>query len=433
MKVTLLKSSFYLLSVTLALGLAALPADARSPRGQNSAPPQTNASADSKLEVEKLETEKPETEKIGTRKIEIENWSKPESGWLYVLDPKPDAGGPGGRVWLIDPETGKVTGSIRTGDNPDFALSPDGSRLYVASITQGDSSELAVIDTAQGAVLQRGTVEYREVGDALPAFSAMAVSGDGVALRIVLDTPKSADADMFLLATFNAQTSEFVPQTVRLFNCGPGRFISHPSAEQFDFLCPRTNRIRQIRVDADSHELQNADFKLPWERRIGIAEAIEAPGSDDIAIIRGDGAVVQMNVDTHELSETAAHPILPNRIPPAAWPVSPDGTRLYLGYNSEYDRSYDNRFYLDYGRPPNLRPNNATASEFHVLDTRTWRKIGTIKPKMRFWSAVIGNDGKLLYAVVPQKHSILVIDTEKMRQTRILKIGGAPALALVAP
>src|SRR5271163_2639081 len=111
MKVTLLKSSFYLLSVSLTLGLAALPVDSRSPRGQNGAPPQTNASADSKLE-----TEKPETEKIGTRKIEIENWSKPESGWLYVLDPKPDAGGPGGRVWLIDPETAKVTGSIRTGE-----------------------------------------------------------------------------------------------------------------------------------------------------------------------------------------------------------------------------------------------------------------------------------------------------------------------------
>ena len=97
------------------------------------------------------------------------------------------------------------------------------------------------------------------------------------------------------------------------------------------------------------------------------------------------------------------------------------------------DRHYDNRFYLDYGRPPNLRPNDATASEFRVLDTRTWRKIGAIKTKMPFWTAATGNDGKMLYAMVPQKHSILVIDTVKMRQVRILKVGGAPALALVAP
>ena len=68
-----------------------------------------------------------------------------------------------------------------------------------------------------------------------------------------------------------------------------------------------------------------------------------------------------------------------------------------------------------------------------MLDTRTWRKIGTIKTKMPFWSAVTRNDGKMLYAMAPQKHSILVIDTAKMRQIRILKVGGTPALTLVAP
>jgi hypothetical protein len=52
---------------------------------------------------------------------------------------------------------------------------------------------------------------------------------------------------------------------------------------------------------------------------------------------------------------------------------------------------------------------------------------------MPFWSAVSGNDDKVLYAMAPQKHSILVIDTVKMRQTRILQVGGTPALALVAP
>ena len=100
-------------------------------------------------------------------------------------------------------------GSIRTGDNPDFALSPDGSRLYVASITEGDTSELAVIDTAAGAIVQRSAVEDREVGDVIPSFSTMAVSGDGLALRIVRDTPKTQDADMFLLATFDTTTESF--------------------------------------------------------------------------------------------------------------------------------------------------------------------------------------------------------------------------------
>jgi hypothetical protein len=409
MKPNLLPSLFCLLSLSFAPGFAQ---DAATPA-------QANAST--------LTTASPNPT------IEIENWAKPERGWLYVLDPKPNAGAPGGRVWLLDPESAKVMGSIRTGDNPDFALSPDGSRLYVASITEGDSSELAVIDTAQGVVLQHAIIEDREVGSVLPAFSTMAVSGDGLALRILIDTPKSAEADSFLLATFNTQTGDFQRRVVHLGNCGPGRFISYPNANQFDFLCPRTNRVRLISVDADSRELQNLDFTLPWERRVGVAAAIEPPGAQDIAIIRGDGAVSKMNVVTHEFAETKAHALLPNRVPPAAWPTSPDGSRLYLGYNKDYEHSYDNRFYLDYGRPPNLRPNDALAGEFRVLDTSTWRKLGTIKTKMPFWSAVTSNDGKLLYAMAPQKHSILVIDTVKMHQMRILKIGGAPTLALVAP
>jgi hypothetical protein len=247
MKAKLFPSLLCFLSVSLALA----PASAGAAAGQVSAPTQTNASVPSNIEVEK--------------------WDKPRSGWLYVLDPKPNAGGPGGRVWLIDPETAKVMGSIRTGDNPDFALSPDGSRLYVASVTDADSSELAVIDTAQGVVLKSGVVGGRAVTDGLPPFSTMAVSGDGLALRILIDAPKSPDSDALLLATFDTQAGEFLPGVVHLGNCGPGRFISYPAADHFDFLCPRTNRVRLIRVDADSRELQNVDVTLPWERRDGVA------------------------------------------------------------------------------------------------------------------------------------------------------------------
>jgi len=370
----------------------------------------------------------------GQSSIEVENWAKPQSGWLYVLDPKPDAGGPGGRVWLVDPETAKVMGSIRTGDNADFALSPDGSRLYVASVTNGDASELAVIDTSQGAVLKSGAVNGRAVAEGmLPPFSTMAVSGDGLALRILIDAPQAPDKDAFLLATFDTRAGEFLPGIVHLGNCGPGRFISYPAADHFDVFCPRTNRIRLIQVDADSSEIRNVDVVLPWERRDGVGEAIALPGSQEIAIVRGDGGVVTMNVKTHDFGNTAADPGLPNRIPPAAWPTSPDGSKVYLGHRDDYDRHNDNRFYLDYGRSPNIRPTNAMADEFRVFDTSTWKKIGTIRAKMPFWSAVTGNDGKTLYAMAPQKHSILVIDTLKMHQTRVVKVGGAPALALVAP
>lgn len=102
--------------------------------------------------------------------IQIENWTKPQPGWLYILDPKPDTNSSGGRVWLLDPDSSKAMGSIRTGDHADFALSPDGSRLYVASSTEGDSGELAVIDTAEGVILKSGSVGGRAVSEAFRHF-----------------------------------------------------------------------------------------------------------------------------------------------------------------------------------------------------------------------------------------------------------------------
>jgi DNA-binding beta-propeller fold protein YncE len=365
--------------------------------------------------------------------IRVENWTQPQHGWLYILDPKPDAKAAGGAIWLIDPSAGKVMASIRTGESPDFALSPDGNRLYVASAVDADSSELAVIDTVRGEVLKSGMVNGRLGYDGIPPFSTMAVSGDGLALRILIDAPKSADEDALLLATFDTRAGEFLPGIVHLGNCGPGRFISYPTASRFDFLCPRTNRVRMISVDADSRAIQNVDVKIPWERREGIGEAIELPGSQDMEIVRGDGGVFHLNSATQQFADTPVHPTLPNRVPPAAWPTSPDGSRLYLGYKHDYDQHSDKRFYLDYGRPPNIRPNNATADEFRVIDTRTWRKVGTIRTKMPFWSAAMSSDGKMVYATAPQKHSVLVIDTARMKQVSVLKVGGAPALAIVAP
>lgn len=372
--------------------------------------------------------------------ITVENWTKPEPGWLYVLDARPDQG-PGERILLLDPTSGKDMGSIRTGEAADFAISPDGSRLYVASLTKEDTregdqegaSELAVIDTVEGKILKSGQVFSRALPGELPPFSTMAVSSDGLVLRILIETPKSDDAESFMLATFDTHAGEFLPGIVHLGNCGPGRFIDMPAADHFDVLCPRTNRIRLIRVDADSRTLQNIDIVLPWERRVGAATAIEVPGAEKMAIVRGDGAVAEMTLPAQDFSETDAHPELPNRVPPAAWPTSPDGSKVFLGHNTDYNKPFDNRFYLDYGRPPNVRPSDSTVQEFRIFDTHTWRKIGTIRTKMPCWSAAISSDGKLLYAMSPQKHSIQLIDTEKKHVIRTLKVDGSPALALVAP
>jgi hypothetical protein len=62
-------------------------------------------------------------------RVDIQSWQLPQTGWLYVID----ATTAKSRIFLFDPERREVAGTIRTGYNPDVAISPRGDRVYVAS------------------------------------------------------------------------------------------------------------------------------------------------------------------------------------------------------------------------------------------------------------------------------------------------------------
>jgi DNA-binding beta-propeller fold protein YncE len=367
-------------------------------------------------------------QKAAISPIQVREWARPERGWLYVLDPQPEAGEVIGRIWLLDPASGRVMGQIFTGADPDFALSPDGARLYVASKGRDRASNVALIDTLRGTVLKTVTIDSRVVADGLPSYSTMSVSDDGLALRFLahdIETPKSD----FVIDTIDTRTGNLLPETVDLGTCGYGRFIDDPSTGQFDFLCPITNRIRQVNFDPKTGKPDHEVVEFPWLRRLGIADAFLVDRGGSIAVVRGDGAVFKMNIDTAEFSRTSMRHEAPSLILPAAWPVSPDRTKIYLGYNVRAD----NRFYMNFERSVSFQ-RTEQAYTLHAVDTITWKGTGKTSDKLApYWSAVLSPDGALLYALSPDRGGIAVFDTRTMRGVRDIRVGGAPALALAAP
>ena len=358
----------------------------------------------------------------------MREWSKPVRGWLYVLDPEPEAGEVAGRVWLLDPDSGRVMGQIFTGANPDFALSLDGSRLYVASKGKDRASNVALIDTTSGTVLETVTIDSRVVPDGLPSYSTMSVSGDGLALRILAHDIRTPKAD-YVVDSIDTRTGTLMDDAVDMGSCGYGRFIDDPSIGEFDFLCPITNRIRQVNFDPKTGKADHEIVEFPWLRRVGIADAFLTDHAGSIAFIRGDGAVYKMNIDTATFSQTKMHREVPSLILPAAWPVSPDGTKIYLGYNVRADRS----FYMNFERSVSFQ-RTEEAYTLHAIDAITWKQTSKGSDKLApYWSAVVSPDGALLYATSPDRSGIAVFDTKTMRGARDIRIGGAPALALVAP
>jgi hypothetical protein len=349
-------------------------------------------------------------------RVTVDGWTKPQPGWLYVLDPRSESDHPGSRIWLLDPETEKVMGSVRAGYDTDFALSPDGSQLYVVS-GERESGEVAVIDTASGKVLHipfPDRVLYKPWYEGLPPFSGISVSSDGRALRILGHHVFSPEKIAYQLWTFDTHSRRFVDARLDLGDCRYGEFVPSSTANQADFFCPTTNKLRLVRLDAEYNEVASTFVKLPWPRTCGVAEGFVSPGENKLSIVRADGAIYGMDLTTQESSPTAVAGDCQQLVFPLQWPRSPDGRMLYLGYGTVAEN------------------NMSTAAELRILDTATRQRLGSVRTSVPFWSAA-SNGGRLVYAPAPQQHSVLVVDTATFEEKHTIHVGNAPSLALVAP
>jgi DNA-binding beta-propeller fold protein YncE len=356
-----------------------------------------------------------------TSQIVVNQWTKPLPGWLYVLDPRSDPASPNSRVWLVDPESSKVMGSVSVGYDPDYALSPDGSRLYVAS-GERESGQLAIIDTATGNLRQipfPDRVLYKPWYRGLPPFSEMATTSDGRTLWLPEPHVFSPDKIETRLSAFDTQGERFLKTTVDTGTCDFGDFLATPFENQLDFLCGSfggSPRNRFVRLDPGRGEVSSAVADLPLPSRCGLAEIFTLSGGSTRAIVRSDGAVYEMDTTTQKYSPTSVTGACRERaVAHAEWPRSADGTKLYLGYGG-------------------VAPNGmSAATELRVFDVATWTRSKSVRTSAPFWSAAASPDGKSIYAVSPELHGIMVIDADALQENRVIFVGNTPSLAIVAP
>jgi hypothetical protein len=353
--------------------------------------------------------------------VTMDRWTKPQPGWLYVLDPRSESDVPGSRIWLLDPETQKIMGSVQAGYEPDFALSPDGSRLYVAS-GERESGELAAIDTATGKVVHvpfPDRILYKPWYEGLPPYSRMEVSRDGRVLWILGHHLFSPEKVGYQLWTFDTRSERFLRARVSLGNCGYGEFVDSSTPNQLIFSCPTTNGIRLVQLDSEYGAMSNTLVKFPWPRTCGVAEGFLSSRENAISIIRPDGAIYELDTATQRFSPMTATDDCQQLIASFQWPRSPEGAKVYLGYGPLDDSMNGSGM--------------ATSKEIRALDTATWHDLGSLQTSVPFWSAAASTDGRLLYAIAPEQQSVLVIDAATMEEKQTIHLGNTPSLALVAP
>ena len=346
-------------------------------------------------------------------------WEKPLSGWLYVLDARR-------QVLLVDPESAGVKGRIAVGHTPQMALSPDGTRLYIAS-----SQELSVVDTSDGQPRESVELQHRWKYTTSPYPPSMVVSPDGRWLYVYKMYPgQGAGNDSYAVATFDNTTGRFLPQELQLSGCGAS--LLAPSLTGLQISCMPANQIHFVQIGPTGTVVPTIEAGLP-ERVAPVATLLELPNfggviwnvrdslvSPDghaLITIMGDGRVLEVDINARKLSRMLVSDRLLERWVPSQRSVcSPDGTKLYVAMGRQARRS------------------TGMAEEILVIDTSTGHHLAKITTSIPFLSLAISSDGRHIYAPTWKEQSLLVINTFTYQETRILKIiGTLPVRVIVAP
>ncbi len=379
---------------------------------------------------------------------------KAASGWLYVLDS--NNMGREAQILLVDPLQGQVVRTFKTDSLPDMALSPDGTRLYVASTRyseDGNSRQdfLTVIDTKNGAVLAKVMNPDRWLSTGRKYPSMMAFSKDGRWLYIFkhLLTPQ---VDTYYVTAFDVKKNRFLREKFMLSGCVSGMLVPFARRGQLAVTCNGTQDLRFVELggedaipnstNTDARAARNrislSSRDLPEHGR-RIAAIIPAPDGASLTAIIGDGRYVKIDSESHQVSETGvvdrdARAAASGGLKSAnnqqtdwladSWmrwqtpQVSPDGERLYLGV----------------GRLIHLHNGVQSFDRIAVFDSKSLNRLATIRTSQPFESLVLSPDGSHLYAISPEQAAIIVVDTTAQREVRtIYGIGTSPIWAVVAP
>jgi YVTN family beta-propeller protein len=371
------------------------------------------------------------------------------SGLLYVVDPNNMQSE--SRVLVVDPEQGRIVRTYNVGHAPDIALSPDGTRLYIASVLNTSSGRgtpvLEVFDTATGRVIQ--TVRNRDawVSTLREYPSHMAFSPDGHFLFIykirVLE-----EGDYFdYLETFDTRTSRFLREKAPVPHCISANLIPLQDG-RVSATCTGTNDVRFLELTSTGGlkpASKDSSARLPSRvalvtskskafhtNRIGPA-FVSADGRGLTAIM-GDGKFFRIDDASRSIfqagtidSESRAAASGGDTSAPdwlsESWirqqepAVSPDGTTLYLAI----------------GRLSRLYLADQSFDRIVALDSAL-NRVGTITLGHPFFSMAMSKDGRRLYAISPEQASVTVVDTATQRVVRtIYGIGTSPTLVIPAP
>ena len=360
-------------------------------------------------------------------------WAEPKSGWLYVLDPRVASGK--SMVWLVDPREG-IKGRLEAGYAPFFALSPDGTRLYVSSPPPGppgsgvSSDELWTIDTATGDVLQQVKLADR-VTYTLPAPGGLAVSPDGRYVYVAKSRTIRPGVHEQAIQTFDTIRKRFLSEEAVLPRCGFPEIIPVSGTWQLVVMCG-SRGARCINLASDGSVKQSQFVEVPISlsavtsgRRVlkrPLAQTSPSADARKLGLIMNNGEIFEAEIGDS-----------PFRINPTlAPPLDPPHTVLQVGGSR---RSPNGAKAFVSCASMELVHTSLTADEIHIYDTtNSWTREAIIRTPVPCSDLVLSGDGRYVYGISPQTRTLLTINLGTGQvETSVGGIGVQPRLLAIAP
>lgn len=355
-------------------------------------------------------------------RVEVQSWQPARAGWLYVVD----ATTAESRIFLFDPERSEVAGIIRTGHNPDIAVSPQGDRIYLASVVsdcgQSNCDLLTAIDTQSGRILSTTPIPDRVHYKVYPTSSRMSVSADGRTVYLLKWQGLPSGDTPVALASFDTVRERFSAGVIDLGDCASGMFVPAADDNHLSVHCAGSNEVAIYRLTAADRAAFEFSVPLPWGKRlfaqhvypdVSARAFMLSADRRGLFVAGGDGAISEGNLTLGSVKETPVPGDQHEFVTPFASPGALGRARFYVGV----------------GRAGH----QGVAREIRVFDTNTWARVGTIRTSTPFVSAVATRDGSVIYALTGERGKVLAIDPVARRELRATPVGRAPSFALIAP
>lgn len=376
-----------------------------------------------------------------------------QPGKLYVLD----AGNKHkkARVLVVDQSNGKVIRTYHAGDQPDMALSPDGTQLFVAYFSENPEasreSVLDIYDTASGTLIDH--VSNPEVlQHKIPVYESsmvMAPSGKQIYIEKYHWTPGAPGPSGCYVSVFDTAQRRFRGMNISISNCGHVVLLANEDLK-FYMVSANTHSIDEFTLvlasdGGTSTNMSHRYIPIEFPKSVDSSSEVKKPNAATAPCEVGQSASTKTLGPVLTLG-----PVFLLGEARVIGAVLDDGSRLAVDLSTAVTKfiGKEPSTGAALGMQAALHGDNSPVyfsaaqetndyferyDEIVRMDPATMAMTGKMTTSSPFFSMSMSPDQNTLFTVNPERATITVVDAPSLKEISQFSVGVKPIFAIAAP